>query len=75
VPGKLSPDLQPGALKSILRQAGLKDRPHALCRRDRKRREKFLCLRGGAGGVTVLPEATVTLFSDVLKGEKYEFKP
>jgi hypothetical protein len=27
--------LQPGALKSILRQAGLKDRPHALRRRDR----------------------------------------
>jgi predicted RNA binding protein YcfA (HicA-like mRNA interferase family) len=25
VPGKLSADLQPGALKSILRQAGLKD--------------------------------------------------
>jgi predicted RNA binding protein YcfA (HicA-like mRNA interferase family) len=25
VPGKLSADLQPGTLKSILRQAGLKD--------------------------------------------------
>jgi predicted RNA binding protein YcfA (HicA-like mRNA interferase family) len=25
VPGKLSSDLQPGTLKSILRQAGLKD--------------------------------------------------